>query len=500
MQSNYFNKRVFQVFFVFIFLFFTAATAKKAYALQAVVTRNIFYAPTANELLKPYLEVYWQIDPRSVAFKQSEGKWGAAVRTDIIIRTDTGIVQQDHYILTTGQTEDAAAARSQNMIDLRRYMVGEGKFWIDITLTDEAGKSNQYIYKDSFEVETGDKPMLSSIQLVDTAVSSSAKSVFQRNGKIQIPFCTNFFDEERKTLRYYAEAYRTNRIDTTGAPLVKRVFISRKEMEEPMNDLITTDTISGALLQIVEGSFSLATLPSGNYYLNIVVQQEDQQIASKTLFFQLLNKNPKPFAKTEQKSDSTANGALPTFLNLNKTFIAKYTPAQVRAILKMLIPIATPNEKVSINGFIKRPDDTYARYFVYNFWVTRNKLKPEEAWSEYAEKVKQANKLFGSSMLNGYENDRGMIYLKYGEPTERIRVENESGALPYEVWQYNSLDNATNAVFLFYRPGFVANDYRLLHSTVTGETKNMRWRETLYQGGVSGDANNSKAEQFLGNR
>jgi hypothetical protein len=132
--------------------------------------------------------------------------------------------------------------------------------------------------------------------------------------------------------------------------------------------------------------------------------------------------------------------------------------------------------------------------------VTRNKLKPEEAWSEYAEKVKQANKLFGSSMLNGYENDRGMIYLKYGEPTERIRVENESGALPYEVWQYNSLDNATNAVFLFYRPGFVANDYRLLHSTVTGETKNMRWRETLYQGGVSGDANNSKAEQFLGNR
>jgi GWxTD domain-containing protein len=501
MQSHYFIRRFFRGFLSFALLFFITAVAQKAYALQAVVTRNIFYAPVEKDILKPYLEVYWQVDPRTVAFKQTDGKWQAALRTDIVLRTDTGIVHEDHYILTNNEAESAEATRSETIIDLRRYMVGEGKFWVSITLTDEARKSNQYVYKDSFAVKADDQqPMISDIQLVDTAIVSSGQSVFQRNGKTQIPLCTNFFDEGRKILHYYAETYHTNRIDTIQAPLVERVFISRKQFEEPVNDLLTMDTVSVALLQIAEGDISLATLPSGNYYLNIVLEHEHKPIASKALFFQLLNKNPQAVAKKEQKSDSAAESALPTFLNLNKTFVARYTPAQIRAILKMLIPIATPNEKVSINGFIKRPDDTYARYFVYNFWVARNKLKPEEAWKDYAEKVKKVNKLFGSTMLNGYENDRGMIYLKYGEPTERIQVENESGALPYEVWQYNTLDNATNAVFLFYRAGFVANDYRLLHSTVNGEMKNRRWRETLYPNGASQDASNSRAEQYLGNR
>ena len=103
-------------------------------------------------------------------------------------------------------------------------------------------------------------------------------------------------------------------------------------------------------------------------------------------------------------------------------------------------------------------------------------------------------------MLNGYENDRGMIYLKYGAPTERVVVENENGAIPYEVWQYNSVPNNTNAMFLFYRPGFVTNDFKLLHTTVNGEVRNKAWRLSLYRNGEAFDVHNSRAEQYLGNR
>jgi len=143
MQSHYFIRRFFQVFLSFTLLFCITAVAQKAYALQAVVTRNIFYAPVEKDGLKPYLEVYWQVDPRTVAFKQSGGKWQAAIRTDIIIRTDTGIIQEDHYRLTTNEAEDAMTARSQTIIDLKRYMIRQGNFWVNITLTDESRKGNQ---------------------------------------------------------------------------------------------------------------------------------------------------------------------------------------------------------------------------------------------------------------------------------------------------------------------------------------------------------------------
>ena len=139
-------------------------------------------------------------------------------------------------------------------------------------------------------------------------------------------------------------------------------------------------------------------------------------------------------------------------------------------------------------------------YFIYNFWMKRNKEKPEEAWKEYADKVKEVNRLFGSSLLLGYESERGLIYLKYGSPTERIVVNNENNALPYEIWQYNTLPKASNALFLFYRPGLVSNDYRLLHTTVNGEIRNPNWRNSLYFSSMEESASSSRAEQYIGNR
>ena len=220
------------------------------------------------------------------------------------------------------------------------------------------------------------------------------------------------------------------------------------------------------------------------------------KLAARTLFFQLMNSRPEVF---QLKLDSTSAAPQPEYININKTFVGKFTPAQLRAVLKMLIPIATPAEKVSISDFLKKPNELYQRYFIYNFWVSRSKEQAEKLWNEYAEKVKFVNRSFGSSMLPGYETDRGVVYLKYGAPTERIVVNNEEGAHPYEIWQYNVLPQHGNGLFLFYRPGFMANDYKILHTTVNGEIRNRGWRRSLYLNGVSLKPENSRAEQYFAN-
>src|SRR5207253_172411 len=140
---------------------------------------------------------------------------------------------------------------------------------------------------------------------------------------------------------------------------------------------------------------------------------------------------------------------------------------------KMLMPVSTPLEHASIESFLKRPEETYMRYFLYNFWKNRNEKDPAREWEKYTDKVREVNKLFGGDTRPGYETDRGFIYLKYGKPNERIIVENEAGSLPYEIWQYNAPGKQNRpGAFLFYRPGSMVSDFRLLHSTVQGEVRN----------------------------
>ena len=94
------------------------------------------------------------------------------------------------------------------------------------------------------------------------------------------------------------------------------------------------------------------------------------------------------------------------------------------------------------------------------------------------------------------------MYLRYGPPTDVVTVESENGSVPYEIWQYDVLTQPnhkeiTDALFLFYKPNHGNSDFILLHSTVDGEAKNPDWRSYLY---TNGDNQNSRAEQYIGNR
>ena len=76
--------------------------------------------------------------------------------------------------------------------------------------------------------------------------------------------------------------------------------------------------------------------------------------------------------------------------------------------------------------------------------------------------------------------DRGRVYLKYGEPNQISKFENEPSSYPYEIWQYYQVSNQrNNRKFIFYNPDLVTNDYTLIHSDALGETRDDRWRIRL---------------------
>jgi GWxTD domain-containing protein len=275
--------------------------------------------------------------------------------------------------------------------------------------------------------------------------------------------------------------------------LHQSVYISKKPGGDILYNLHKEDTLKPLSTNYLASQFNIDMLPTGNYYLNMTLKDEKQNsLANESVFFQRVNTTP----LTQKRVDTGFEKV--TVFDLGETFVSKYTLPQLMAILKMLKPIGTPLENATINNFLQKPDELYMRYFIYNFWNDRNPKNPKAAWETYTVTVKEVNRLFRGSGSPGYETERGVIYLKYGKPTEMITVENETGVVPYQIWSYDKLPKQSNGgAILFYKPGNMLGEYQMLHSTIRGETRNTNWRLSLYTTGKESSSMNSRAEQYF---
>ncbi len=486
-------------------------------ALDATVTRSVSYASADNGVnYRPYLEVSWQVNPSSVHFtKMSDGRISGRIRTDILVKDDKGIINEEHFISQTSPRSTPEELETLTIIDTRRLRIAEGKLFLLFRLSDVNDSTSRFEFVDSVEVVIPKgAPYYSDIQLLDTFFTLSSKTPFERYGRQHIPMCADFLGDNKRNLHYYAELNNLRSVPAELYPLVHRVRLAKKKNEAFLADPAVSDTLLNERVPLVLGTFPVGKLTSGNYY--IVVSLEDRTgriLCSQSHFFQRMNLHPE-VSETPKKAikEMLADSAMEkiTVLDLDKTFLTKYNLAQIKAMLKMLLPLSDPMQTSTINNFLKNPDEMYMRYYLHNYFQSLNSKDPGKAWKEYSEKVMAVNKKFSAQGTAGYETERGFIYLRYGPPTDIVTVTNETGALPYEIWQYNTLTQFSNkkelanALFLFYKPGQMIGDYRLLHSTVPGEMMNSAWRLYLFatnSASTSAGVNmNSRAEQYFSNR
>jgi GWxTD domain-containing protein len=458
------------------------------------------HAVFRNERGEPYVQLFWQISPGTLHYKKdSLGRLTARIRTQIRIAGDTGIVYQDVFFL---QTKPFSPEREEapRILEQERIPVGPGNFTIELFLAEDGRSDSRYYYRDTFTVNSAN-PQYSTIQLLDTFFASSVPSAFLKDGFQQLPRPLNFYDEGQQTVHAYTELNGTTSLPQDAFPL-KQVFYFSKRQGEHNAGSDAVDTITGPKpIWKFRHSLSSASLPSGNYWLNVSLRAASGiELASSATFFQTVNKSPSSVRNMDMLDSAEAKRAIDaSILDLGKTFVARFTMPQLRAVLKMMRPGADAAEESAIHGFLQRPDDLYMRYFIYNHFAAINKDDPGKAWKDFSDVVRDINRRFGSSSAAGYETDRGIVYLRYGKPDEEVRVPNEAGALPYEIWRYNPNQKMHGpGVFLFYSPGAMSSDFRLLHSTVLGETQNPAWRDMLYSTGRSSGNLNARAEEYLG--
>lgn len=484
-------------------------------ALQATTIHRVFFSKSKKENTpsEANIQLSWRVQNSSVHFKKDEqGKYFADLICLIRLSKDTGIVKEEIFNIKTPAKATAQEAFNQIIADQYTYPIMVGNYEIEMVLYEHDYKNELYQYNQTASVTAGNgtDPYLSDLQLLDTFFTTNTATIYTDNGMLNLPLTSNYIDEKKNLIHFNFQVCTPSINNNTKGPLKISSFISFKPFSAPLPNYQFFDSIPSAdgAIHTLYHSFDCSEIKSGNYYLNVVCSKEnDTVLDKKTVFFQRYTTKVITTIKTQTdtgKQTIDTNNGNHHVLDLTNTFVGKYTPSQVHAILKMLLLICEPTEGASINGFLKKPDELYSKYFIYNFWEKRDKLNPDKAWKAYTERIKEVNKLFKGSGQAGFETDRGRIYIQYGKPNDRIIVNNESGALPYEIWQYYATEKqGLEGVFLFYKPGRSLGDYQLLHATVVGERRNNNWRALLYNNSITGSGNmntDSQAEQYIGKK
>jgi GWxTD domain-containing protein len=116
------------------------------------------------------------------------------------------------------------------------------------------------------------------------------------------------------------------------------------------------------------------------------------------------------------------------------TSIKNNLTVEEKEFLSKVRYIITKSEK---KNFLSLPSSERG-HFIEEFWKRRDPIpetEENELKNEYFKRIEEANKLFGK---DGWLQDRGMVYILLGPPTERYTypMGRYHGDLPTEIWYY----------------------------------------------------------------
>jgi len=135
----------------------------------------------------------------------------------------------------------------------------------------------------------------------------------------------------------------------------------------------------------------------------------------------------------------------------SKTFYSRWVglPATVDNIDKaidQMIYIANPNEiEYMENG---KDEEEKTKRFV-EYWKTKDPSpgnEENEVFQEYYGRVNFANEQF-SHYREGWQSDRGMVFIILGPPNNVDRHPFEYDSKPYEIWQYYEINRSFPFLF-----------------------------------------------------
>ncbi len=451
-----------KLFFFLVCIAFPLLSFSQKENLKAYIDVKDFYHPETGS----YAEIELQFAIQSTSLKTIGD---TALQASLAIYFDffskNNLIKSDAYVLNSPlyQIKDSLI---EDFYEIKRYQLDPGKYELKIRIKDINSEEDKVISGvKNFEIkEVKDQIAVSDILPAEYVVKSDDESVFQRSGLHIIPMFSNFFSSRTNTLPVYCELYNTQVKNDSILGIMYRIMNSKNYVELEEYTSISRFKTTPFLPKFK--ALNIELLPSGSYLLEICVVNKSFDIIARSSY---------PFERDNDIS---------TVLNsesiiLNPSFQESIPTDSVLYYLESLIPISKPAEVKNIVSSIKTKNIEKCRKHIQAFWIKSSPVESYESWIKYKAQVDFVEKVYGNNFQEGFETDRGRVYLQYGAPNNIVARETSPSEYPYEIWTYNKIGVFSNKRFVFYNPDLVNRAYRLLHSDMVGELKNNGWPQIL---------------------
>ncbi|MFO8062873.1 MAG: GWxTD domain-containing protein [bacterium] len=379
---------------------------------------------------------------RMLEYTREEGKLIALLNIDIIIKdTETGNTVTDSWTTSSIISKTEQITKEMSLIDQSAFLLSEGSYEITFIFTDiKSENTHQKVQSiDLGAVPQG--PFMSDMMIALSIEQDTSGGRFTRNSYRVVPNPSHETTALNPYLFIYSEFYNL----PTQRPFSLYFTVLDNENDTVYSLPAKTGVTAGNAFIDVAAVNTLA-LKSGQYRLLSTLVSDSISVSNSVDF---------------TKSD-----------RISKKQLSKYelTDEQIEYYGRIEY-IARPSELRELSKL----NDAGKHNFLIRFWEERdpnpnnNRL---EALDEFISRIKYADKKFSSGSSQGYETDRGRIYIKYGEPDEEMVIPHPRGFKSYENWIYYS-QGGMQFVFTDI-DGF--GDHELVYTNVEEEDIPANWR------------------------
>lgn len=452
--------------------------------LKAFIDQKTWYSPESGT----YAELHVQFVGYTLKYLPVNGGLQARVAISaVVLNAAQDTVRTDAYVLESPVMRDSVI---EDFFDVIRFPLKPGEYQVAVSLQDMVSNVTPMTGKIDLTVsDMGHSVGISDIMVAEVAVRTTEPTVFSKSGYDIIPRISNFYAADLSSLPYYTELYNTPMLKDSVFAMRQRIISTTDSRE--MTDYTRFTKMKSAEVVPVFRNLDISRLPSGSYRLELTIfdRSNTPQGTPVQYYFERVN-------ELEESTDIAD-------VVLDPAFQASISDDSVAYYLASLVPIARPAEIKNILATIKSGSKENARRHIQQFWLQTSGNNAYEAWMTYKRQVMLVEKLYGNNFKNGYESDRGRVYLQYGPPSNIVSRETSPDEYPYEIWHYYKIKMYSNKRFVFYNPDLVNKNYQLLHSDMVGEQQNYRWPQALAKRTSPNhnidDANDGNNPHFGGN-
>lgn len=410
--------------------------------IQFAVNTALFSLGSTDTLL---LEVYQELDIAQLA---RDNRNMSAYTTEIALESAEGDTIAWDIWNTDIAWSSGGAAVSCNMLP-----VLQGNWTLTVTITDRANGRQGVAVR---EMQVDDPGHFSDIEMARTIMPAEpgSSSSLLKGSLIVYPAASTRFTVPGESMMYtYQEIYSLG-----GSSLLRQSRILNAEGVPVFGRPAETVEIpQGVETVAVVDSFDLSVLREpGLYSLSVIYTQGGDTLYSvkDRMFVQVAE---------------TAAESVPE------------TAGITERMLDELAVLLTQEE----SELYSRLDEQGKVLYYDNYWGSRP--GEHQAFLDRCRVVAARYAAFGKE---GWQSDRGRVYLKYGEPDEVESNPFSTSQAPYEIWHIYS---GTQESFVF--ADLMGNgDYLQIFSTVAGEVSYSNWQSMLQnvdRTGGSGSSNSS---------